>query len=73
MSEILKNLIEVHTDTWQDMEGDWYSEVNAPRLAAAIVQACATYLNVAAEVHSQAEQDVCDRAAIHLKEHFGVK
>lgn len=43
------------------------------KFAELLVQECATYLNVAVEVHNQNEQDVCDRAARDIKRYFGVK
>lgn len=42
------------------------------KFAELIVAECATYLNVAVEVHNQNEQDVCDRAARAIKRYFGV-
>lgn len=44
---------------------NWFAEL--------IVKECATYLNVAVEVHNQNEQDVCDRAARAIKRYFGVE
>ena len=43
------------------------------KFAELIVAECATYLNVAVEVHNQNEQDVCDRAARAIKRYFGVE
>ena len=43
------------------------------KFAELIVAECATYLNVAVEVHTQNEQDVCDRAARAIKRYFGVE
>ena len=43
------------------------------KFAELIVAECATYLNVAVEVHNQNEQDVCDRAARAIKRYFGDK
>ena len=43
------------------------------KFAELIVQECATYLNVAAEVYDQKDQDTVDRAARHIKQYFGLK
>jgi len=48
------------------------SEKFEQKFAELLVQECATYLNVAVEVHNQNEQDVCDRAARAIKRYFGV-
>jgi hypothetical protein len=48
-------------------------EAQLQEFAELIVLECAAYLNGAVEVYNQNEQDVCDRAARHIKQHFGVE
>lgn len=43
------------------------------KFAELIVLECAAYLNGAAEVYDQKDQDTVDRAARHIKKYFGVE
>lgn len=42
------------------------------KFAELIVLECCTYLNVAAEVYDQKDQDTVDRAARHIRQYFNV-
>jgi hypothetical protein len=43
------------------------------KFAQLIVLECAAYLNGAMEVYTQSEQDLYDRGATKIKQHFGVE
>lgn len=43
------------------------------KFALLIVKECADYLNVAMEVYTQSEQDLYDRGATKIKQHFGIE
>lgn len=46
---------------------------SADKFAQLIVKECAAYLNCAMEVYTQSEQDLYDRGATKIKQHFGVE
>ena len=52
--------------------GGSYMEVDLEVYGLVIVEYCCLFLNQAAEVDNQAEQDVVDRAAKHIREYFGL-
>ena len=73
MNEHIRELVKQCTTQLIDYDvGVKYDQVDHIKLAELLVQECATYLNVAVEVHNQNEQDVCDRAARAIKRYFGV-
>lgn len=72
MNERIKELAEQAGIWRQHYDIGEESPVGLEKFAELIVAECATYLNVAVEVHNQNEQDVCDRAAIAIKRYFGV-
>jgi hypothetical protein len=77
MNEHIKALAKEHFCSTEFNDGTVhecyeFSEVELAKFAELLVQECATYLNVAVEVHNQNEQDVCDRAARAIKRYFGV-
>ena len=47
-----------------------YSEFE--KFAELLIRECAGYVSGAAEVYTQEEQDACERAAVGLKNYFGV-
>ena len=53
---------EIHGYTFEQMR----------EFAELIVRECAGYVIGAAEVYTQEEQDACERAAVGLKNYFGV-
>jgi hypothetical protein len=58
--------------------GDWevgpaYQDIFNKKFAQLIVRECAAYLNGAMEVYTQSEQDLYDRGATKIKQHFGVE
>ena len=74
MNERIRELEKQCTEQIIDYDvGTMYDQVDHRKLAELIVRECATYLNVAVEVHNQNEQDVCDRAARAIKLYFGVE
>lgn len=74
MNERIKALAEQATAYADEINNpmQWH-EIFEDKFAELLVQECATYLNVAVEVHNQNEQDVCDRAARAIKRYFGDK
>jgi hypothetical protein len=50
-----------------------FAQPDLEKFAELVVLECAAYLNGAAEVYDQQDQDTCDRAARHIKQYFGVK
>ena len=50
-----------------------FSETALEQFTKMIVKECADYLNVAMEVYTQSEQDLYDRGATKIKQHFGVE
>lgn len=46
--------------------------IDAERLVQKTVLLCTEYLNTAAEVYDQKDQDTLDRAARHIRQFFGV-
>ena len=76
MNEHIKELL-LKVVHMQGEDGEYLpslvTEEHIEKFAELLVQECATYLNVAVEVHNQNEQDVCDRAARAIKRYFGVE
>ena len=79
MNERIKLLAkQAVAETWsrapmRAVTGLAFTDENLEKFAQLIVKECAAYLNVAMEVYTQSEQDLYDRGATKIKQHFGVE
>lgn len=73
MNERTLDLIrEAREWAYKDHSGHTAQLLFEHRLAQVVVMECAAFVSGAAEVHNQAEQEACERAALGLRSYFGV-
>ena len=75
MNEKIKELYDQSQKVSHYIDGGYTAimTLDAEKFAELIVLECTAYLNVAAEVYDQKDQDTVDRAARHIKEYLGVE
>jgi hypothetical protein len=75
MNERIKELVEQagFKTSWQHADVQAIKMARFEKFAQLIVLECAAYLNGAMEVYTQSEQDLYDRGATKIKQHFGVE